>query len=140
MTSTPSPSSAAHRARRYAAAGLTGVALLLTSACEKEKAAAPPPPVVEVVTVAQRDVPIYMEWIGSLDGNVNAVIRPQVTGYLIRQNYREGDLVKQGQPLFEIDPRTFEAAVDEAKGLRAQQVAASRRPRPTSPASNRWRP
>mgnify|MGYP000877986542 CR=1 FL=1 len=123
MTSTPSPSSAAHRARRYAAAGLTGVALLLTSACEKEKAAAPPPPVVEVVTVAQRDVPIYMEWIGSLDGNVNALIRPQVTGYLIKQNYREGDLVKQGQPLFEIDPRTFEAAVDEAKGLRAQQAA-----------------
>jgi RND family efflux transporter MFP subunit len=64
-----------------------------------------------------------MEWIGSLDGNVNAVIRPQVTGYLIKQNYREGDLVKQGQPLFEIDPRTFEAAVDEAKGLRAQQAA-----------------
>ena len=123
MTSTPSPSSAAHRARRYAAAGLTGVALLLTSACEKEKAAAPPPPVVEVVTVAQRDVPIYMEWIGSLDGNVNALIRPQVTGYLIKQNYREGDLVKQGQPLFEIDPRTCEAAVDEAKGLRAQQAA-----------------
>ena len=123
MTSTPSPSAAAHRARRYAAAGLTGVALLLISACEKEKAAAPPPPVVEVVTVTQRDVPIYMEWIGSLDGNVNALIRPQVTGYLIRQNYREGDLVKQGQPLFEIDPRTFEAAVDEAKGLRAQQAA-----------------
>jgi membrane fusion protein (multidrug efflux system) len=123
MTSTPSPSSAAHLARRYAAAGLTGVALLLISACEKEKAAAPPPPVVEVVTVTQRDVPIYMEWIGSLDGNVNALIRPQVTGYLIRQNYREGDLVKQGQPLFEIDPRTFEAAVDEAKGLRAQQAA-----------------
>ena len=64
-----------------------------------------------------------MEWIGSLDGDVNAVIRPQVTGYLIKQNYREGDLVKQGQPLFEIDPRTFEAAVDEAKGQRAQQVA-----------------
>ena len=86
----------------------------------------PPPPVsptVEVVSVAQRDVPIYMEWIGSLDGNVNAVIRPQVTGYLIKQNYREGDLVKQGQPLFEIDPRTFEAAVEEAKGLRAQQMA-----------------
>jgi membrane fusion protein (multidrug efflux system) len=123
MTSIPSPSSAAHRARRYAAAGLTGVALLMTSACEKEKAAAPPAPVVEVVTVTQRDVPIYMEWIGSLDGNVNALIRPQVTGYLIKQNYREGDLVKQGQPLFEIDPRTFEAAVDEAKGLRAQQAA-----------------
>ena len=113
--------SAAARAFRCAALGLAGVAVLLT-ACDKEKPAAPPPPVVEVVTVAQRDVPIYMEWIGSLDGSVNAVIRPQVTGYLIKQNYREGDLVKQGQPLFEIDPRTFEAAVDEAKGLRAQQA------------------
>ena len=97
---------------------------VLLAACG-EKSAAPPPasPVVQVVSVAQRDVPIYMEWIGSLDGNVNAVIRPQVTGYLIKQLYREGDLVKQGQPLFEIDPRTFEAAVDEAKGLRAQQIA-----------------
>jgi membrane fusion protein (multidrug efflux system) len=76
-----------------------------------------------VVSVAQRDVPIYMEWIGSLDGDVNAVIRPQVTGYLIKQNYREGDLVKKGQPLFEIDPRTFEAAVAEAKGQVAKQVA-----------------
>jgi membrane fusion protein (multidrug efflux system) len=51
-----------------------------------------------LVTVTQQDVPIYMEWIGSLDGDVNAVIRPQVTGYLVKQNYREGDLVKKGQP------------------------------------------
>ena len=58
-----------------------------------------------------------------MDGNVNAVIRPQVTGYLIKQNYREGDLVKKGQLLFEIDPRTFEAAFDEAKGVRAQKMA-----------------
>jgi membrane fusion protein (multidrug efflux system) len=64
-----------------------------------------------------------MEWVATLDGNINAVIRPQVTGYLIKQNYREGDLVKQGQLMFEIDPRTFEAAVDEAKGIRAQKVA-----------------
>ncbi len=92
-------------------------------ACGDKPAPSPVTPAVEVVQVAQRDVPIYMEWIGSMDGNVNAVIRPQVTGYLVKQNYREGDLVKQGQPLFEIDPRTFESAVDEAKGLRAQQVA-----------------
>jgi membrane fusion protein (multidrug efflux system) len=105
------------------AAGLAGPLLLLTAGCGEKKAAPPPVAVVEVVKVTQKDVPIYMEWIGSLDGNVNAVIRPQVTGYLIKQNYREGDLVKQGQPLFEIDPRTFEAAVDEAKGLRAQQAA-----------------
>jgi membrane fusion protein, multidrug efflux system len=92
-------------------------------ACGDKPAPSPVTPTVEVVQVAQRDVPIYMEWIGSLDGNVNAVIRPQVTGYLVKQNYREGDFVKQGQPLFEIDPRTFESAVEEAKGLRAQQVA-----------------
>ena len=120
MTPIPLSFSATHR---YTAAGLAAISLLITAACEKPKAAAPAVPVVDVVTVAQRDVPIYMEWIGSLDGNINAVIRPQVTGYLIKQNYREGDLVKQGQPLFEIDPRTFEAAVDEAKGLRAQQAA-----------------
>ncbi|MGV0951447.1 MAG: efflux RND transporter periplasmic adaptor subunit [Azonexus sp.] len=96
---------------------------LALAACGEKTVAPPAPAAVEVVAVAQRDVPIYMEWIGSLDGNVNAVIRPQVTGYLVKQNYREGDLVKQGQPLFEIDPRTFEAAVEEAKGLRAQQVA-----------------
>ncbi len=123
MTSnSPTLSSAAHTFR-WAAAGLAGIALLIATACDKQKTTPPAPPTVEVVSVAQRDVPIYMEWIGSLDGAVNAVIRPQVTGYLIRQSYREGDLVKQGQPLFEIDPRTFEAAVEEAKGLRAQQVA-----------------
>lgn len=103
--------------------GVACLAMLLVAACDKSVPPPPPAPVVEIVQVAQRDVPIYMEWIGSLDGNVNAVIRPQVTGYLVKQNYREGDFVKQGQPLFEIDPRTFEAAVEEAKGLRAQQVA-----------------
>jgi membrane fusion protein (multidrug efflux system) len=115
MMSSPSSFLATDRVFRHVAIGLAGAASLLLAACEKEKPAAPAPPIVQVI-VAQRDVPIYMEWIGSLDGNVNAVIRPQVTGYLIKQNYREGDLVKQGQPLFEIDPRTFEAAVDEAKG------------------------
>jgi membrane fusion protein (multidrug efflux system) len=96
---------------------------LALAACGEKSVAPPASPTVEVVTVAQRDVPVYMEWIGSLDGNVNAVIRPQVTGYLIKQNYREGDLVKQGQPLFEIDPRTFEAAVAEAKGQVAKNAA-----------------
>ncbi|WP_313954015.1 efflux RND transporter periplasmic adaptor subunit [Accumulibacter sp.] len=124
MTSKTFSSSCVRHALGCTAAGLAGVALLLTTGCDsKEKAAAPAPPIVEVVTVAQKDVPIYAEWIGSLDGDVNAVIRPQVTGYLIKQKYREGDLVKKGQLLFEIDPRTFEAAVDQAKGLRAQQRA-----------------
>ncbi|MCP5248546.1 MAG: efflux RND transporter periplasmic adaptor subunit [Candidatus Accumulibacter sp.] len=112
------------RAFGYTTTGLASAALLLMAGCgQKEQAAPPAVPLVDVVTVQQKDVPIYEEWIGSLDGVVNAVIRPQVTGYLIKQNYREGDVVKKGQLLFEIDPRTFEAAVDQAKGLRAQQSA-----------------
>ncbi len=117
------PNAYAGRAR-YGLTVLTCAAALLLAACDKEKATpAPVVPVVQVVEAAQRDVPITMEWVGAMDGNINAAIRPQVTGYLIRQNYREGDLVKKGQLLFEIDPRTFEAAVDEAAGIRAQKVA-----------------
>ncbi len=124
MITNPSTLPSSGRSFKWAAVGLASLLTLLsTTACDKEKAAPPAPPVVNVVSVAQRDVPVYMEWIGSLDGNVNAVIRPQVTGYLIKQNYREGDLVKQGQPLFEIDPRTFEAAVAEAKGQVAKNAA-----------------
>jgi len=92
-------------------------------ACEKKKTEAPSPPIVEVVSVDQKDVPIYKEWVGALDGYVNAVIRAQVTGYLIKQNYQEGDLVKNGQVLFEIDPRTFQASLDQAKAQLSQQKA-----------------
>jgi membrane fusion protein (multidrug efflux system) len=85
--------------------------------CEKgEKAGPPGPPAVEVVDVIQKDVPVYKEWIGTTDGFVNATIRAQVQGYLVKQNYREGDVVKTGQALFEIDPRTFQAALDQSKG------------------------
>jgi len=99
------------------------LAALLTCGCSKKEQASPPPPTVEVTTVVQKDVPIYKEWVGTLDGYVNAVIRPQVTGYLIKQNYREGELVKKGQVLFEIDPRTFQASLDQAKGQLSQQQA-----------------
>jgi membrane fusion protein (multidrug efflux system) len=78
---------------------------------------------VEVTTVTQADVPIYHEWIGYLEGLTNAEIRAQVTGYLINQNYREGDLIKRGDLLFEIDPRPFQAVLDQAKGLLAQAEA-----------------
>ncbi|MEN6373932.1 MAG: efflux RND transporter periplasmic adaptor subunit [Smithella sp.] len=91
--------------------------------CSKEPKEAPKPPVVEVMTVIQKDVPVYKEWIGTLDGMVNATIRAQVQGYLIKQNYRDGDLVRKGQVLFEIDPRTFQAALEQAQGqLEAQQA------------------
>jgi membrane fusion protein (multidrug efflux system) len=73
--------------------------------------------------VTQKDVPIYSEWVGTLDGTVNATIRAQVQGYLIKQNYKEGDFVKKDQVLFEIDPRTYQAAVEEAKGQLAQAGA-----------------
>ena len=104
---------------------LVAIILLLFVAmgCSKGPQEAPPAPAVEVMTVIQKDVPVYQEWIGTLDGMVNATIRAQVQGYLIRQNYKEGDLVKTGQVLFEIDPRTFQAALDQAKGeLEAQQA------------------
>jgi RND family efflux transporter MFP subunit len=82
----------------------------------KETPPAPLPPEVEVVQVEQRDVPLYSEWIGTLDGMVNAEIRAQVAGYLRAQHHTEGSFVKQGQLLFEIDPRPFQAALDQAKG------------------------
>jgi membrane fusion protein (multidrug efflux system) len=91
----------------------------------KHGAGGPPggTPTVEVVQVEQKDVPIYGEWIGTLDGFVNADVRAQVTGYLLRQGYQEGAFVKQGQLLFEIDPRPFQAALDQAEGQLAQARA-----------------
>lgn len=78
---------------------------------------------VEVAPVEQKDVQIYQEYIGTLDGFENADVRAQVTGYLMRQGYQEGSLVKKGQLLFEIDPRPFQAALDQAKGQLAQAIA-----------------
>jgi len=80
-------------------------------------------PDVEVVRVQQKDIPIYGEWIGTLDGLVNADVRAQVTGYLLQQGYQEGAFVKKGQLLFQIDPRPFQAAVDQALGQLAQAKA-----------------
>src|SRR5262245_30588026 len=94
------------------------IGLLVASGWSKGNAPAPAPgpPEVEVARVEQRDVPIYSEWIGTLDGMVNAEIRAQVAGYLLKQYYTEGSFVKKGQLLFEIDPRPFQAALDQAKG------------------------
>jgi membrane fusion protein (multidrug efflux system) len=80
-------------------------------------------PDVEVVQVEQKDVPIFGEWIGTLDGLVNADVRAQVAGYLLRQGYQEGAFVKKGQLLFEIDPRPFQAKVDQAQGELEQAKA-----------------
>src|SRR5262249_45745571 len=94
-----------------------------TGACTKEEAPPPPPPSVEVAPVIQKDVPIFEEWIGSLDGYVNAEIRPQIEGYLLKQQYKEGSFVKAGEALFQIDPRDFQAAYDQAKGNVTQYEA-----------------
>lgn len=81
------------------------------------------PPDVSVAQVVQQDVPIYGEWIGTLDGFTNADVRAQVSGYLMKQGYQEGAFVKQGQLLFEIDPRPFQAVLDQAEGQLAQARA-----------------
>jgi RND family efflux transporter MFP subunit len=91
--------------------------------CRKKPVPAPPPPAVEVATVVQQDTPIYSEWVATLDGFVNAQIQARVAGYVIRQAYREGSLVKKGELLFEIDPRPFKAALDQAKAQLAQAQA-----------------
>jgi len=108
-------------------AGLMSVVLLLNVlGCNSSKvraSAPPPPPMVEVAPVVQRTVPIMGEWVGTTEGYVNAQIQPQVSGYLIRQDYHEGSFVRKGQLLFEIDPRPFQAALDQAKGQLAQAEA-----------------
>ena len=103
---------------RTAALSWIIVALFAAAACSKARAIGPPPsaPEVEVALVEQRDVPIYNEWIGTLDGMVNADIKSQVTGYLMTKDYAEGSFVKKGQLMFEIDPRPFQASLDQAKG------------------------
>jgi membrane fusion protein (multidrug efflux system) len=91
--------------------------------CGKHAEPAPAATDVQVATVEQRDVPIIREWVGSLDGSVNAQIRAQVSGYLLKQDYKEGSTVAKGDPLFEIDPRPFAAALAEAEGQLAQAQA-----------------
>jgi len=116
---------------RRAVAALAATLSILGVACTKqtEAAKAPDQMVVDVARVEQRDVPIYSEWIGTMEGYVNADIKAQVAGYLQRQDYVEGSLVRQGQLLFQIDPRPFQASVDQAQGQLAQangQVAQSK--------------
>ena len=105
---------------------LISIALVLLSSqgCRTSvSAAAPPPPGVQVAEVIQQDVPVYHEYIATLDGFVNAQIQPQVSGYLIKQNYHEGALVRKNDVLFNIDPRPFQAILDQAKAKLAQSEA-----------------
>ena len=103
---------------------LLQVTVVFIAGCGSPKAASPLPiPEVEVASVIQKDVPIYSEWVATLDGYVNAQIQPQVSGYVIRQNYKEGSFVRKGQILFQIDPRPFQALLDQADAQVAQAEA-----------------
>src|SRR5262249_37758689 len=103
---------------------LLTAALICLGGCKGKPHVDPPaPPTVEVATVIQADVPIYHDWIGVLDGATNAHIRAQVTGYLVSQNYKEDERIKQGDLLFKIDSRPFQAALDQAEGQLAQAEA-----------------
>jgi membrane fusion protein (multidrug efflux system) len=97
--------------------------ILITACGKTEQVATPAPPIVEVIEVIQKDVPIYQQWVGSLDGMVNAKILAQVSGYLVKQHYQEGQVIKKGQLLYEIDPKIFQATLDGARGNLARQEA-----------------
>jgi membrane fusion protein (multidrug efflux system) len=110
------------RGRPLLPAALILILGISLSSCKK-KAVVLPPPTVEVAAVEVADVPIYQEWIGTLQGSVNADIRAQVQGYLLKQDYKEGRPIKKGELLFEIDPRPFQATLDEANGQLAEAQA-----------------
>ncbi len=99
------------------------LAALCSIGCAKKEQAQAAPPEVEITPVVQQDVPNYTECVATLDGYVNAQIQPQVTGYLMKQNYAEGTVVHKGDILFEIDPRPFEAAVQQSEGQLAESQA-----------------
>jgi membrane fusion protein (multidrug efflux system) len=113
------------RTKVLGAAVLIGAALVGSVGCSSRTNAAGAPPVqeVEVAVVQQKDIPVEREWIGTLDGMVNAAVKAQVTGNLLTQNYAEGSFVRTGQLLFEIDPRPLQAAADQAEGQLAQAKA-----------------
>lgn len=102
---------------------LTLASIGLMAGCAQKAPAALGPPTVSVVSVTQKDIPISGDWVATLDGFTTAQIQPEVTGYLIKQNYREGSFVHKDDVLFEIDPRPFQAVLDQAKGQLAQANA-----------------
>lgn len=103
---------------KAAAIWLLSLLPLVLVHCKGETASAPPTPLphVDVVEIIQKDVPLYSEWVGTTDGSVNARIRAQVSGYLLKRLYVEGGTVKKGDLLFELDPSKFKAALDQAQG------------------------
>jgi membrane fusion protein, multidrug efflux system len=104
---------------------LVFLAVVVCNGCSSSKpAATPPPPGVTVATVLQKDVPVYQEWVGTMVGNVDADIRPKVDGFLLTKLYSEGSFVQKGQPMFHLDDRQSQAAVEQAKGKLEEAKAA----------------
>src|SRR5215468_9606374 len=104
--------------------GLCVIGVVIGAVRPKGVSGAPTsPPTVEVAKIEQADIPISGEWIGTLDGFVNADVRAEVTGYILKQTYQEGAFVNKGQLLFQIDPAPFQAALDQAQGQLAQANA-----------------
>jgi membrane fusion protein (multidrug efflux system) len=97
-----------------------GAGIVMAAACGKKEAAAPPPPDVKVATVLQKDVPIYVEAIGQTRGSTEIEVRARVEGFLQTVDFKEGNPVRQGQLLYTIDPRPFQAALAQSKGQLAQ--------------------
>jgi membrane fusion protein (multidrug efflux system) len=102
---------------------LCALAALAAGCGRKSEQAATPVPTVVVAPVVQKDVEVASEWVGTTKGNVNAQIYPKIQGYLIKQNYTDGSAVKEGDLLFEIDDRQYQAAYDQAKGQLAREQA-----------------
>jgi membrane fusion protein (multidrug efflux system) len=97
--------------------------LLALAGCRKVAAPTPPPLAVETTAATVETVPVIGSWVATLDGMVNAQIQPQVGGYVIRQDYKEGTVVRKGQVLFELDPRPWQATQDQASGSLDQAKA-----------------
>src|SRR3984893_354722 len=110
--------------RKAAALALAAGVVIGALGCRKAASSVPPPvPQVVVAAVIQRDVPVFSEWVGTTEGFVNAEIYPKISGYLLKQNYKDGDHVHAGQLLFQIDDREYKAALDQALGDLAQKGA-----------------
>ncbi len=110
--------------RSATTAGCLTIVAAIALGCEEKKAPAPPPPEVQVFTVTPRDVPIYREWVGTIDANVNAEVRARVQGVIQTQDYTEGSVVKEGQLLFTLEPNTLKASQAEATGSYQRAKAA----------------
>ena len=115
------------RAPRFLTITLLSALVAFSSACPRPAATRAPAPSVVVATVVQRDVPVYSEWVGTTEGFINAEIYPKISGYLLKQLYEDGQQVKAGEPLFQIDDRQYKAALDQALATLAQQQAENKK-------------